>query len=85
MINKTELRVHAYLCIYKMPAGRVFTNADLYRYLEDRFPVKASKRGDSKWEPRFQNDARWAVQDAKRDGYIEPVERGRFKRTSKRD
>ena len=82
--KKTILQDAAYLWIYDRRAGEVFRVTDVYSFLGQKFPEWRQQRGDSKWEERFQNDARWGVQRAKRDRLIEPTgERGAYRRTSR--
>jgi len=87
MIKKTELRDLAYEYILRMPSGRIFGHAEIYKYLETNFPGKCQERGDAKLEPRYQNDARWAVFDAKSNGYADwaSKDRGTYRRMSKRN
>jgi hypothetical protein len=66
MLNNAELREAALNYIRNPPIGRVFTNQELYRVLEKDFPEECRIRGDAAHEERFRNDARWAVQDAKK-------------------
>jgi hypothetical protein len=66
MLKNTELREAALNYIRTLPVGRVFTNQDLYTVLEKDFPQECRTRGDAAHEERYRNDARWAVQDAKR-------------------
>jgi hypothetical protein len=74
-------RKAAYHWIEAQPQGRAFENSDLYRMLEKRLPDQCSRRGDAENEPRYKNDARWAVQDALRASIIGPTGyRGRFQR-----
>jgi hypothetical protein len=67
MLKNTELREAALGYIRMLPSGTVFDNKELYRFLEENFPQECRIRGDAQREERFRNDARWAVQDAKRD------------------
>lgn len=85
MIRKTELREAAYDWVKGLPHGRVFGHSDTYRFLEEHFAMECSQRGDAATEPRYRNDARWAVQDAlgKTSGktkVIEQTGRGQFRR-----
>jgi hypothetical protein len=83
MLKKTELREAALDWIRQLPKGRTFTNQDLYRFLENNFGAECRTRGDAAKEPRYKNDARWAVQDAtKREKLAMPTgTRGQYKRT----
>jgi hypothetical protein len=67
MLKNTELREAVLGWIRDLPKGRVFNNQEMYRFLEERFPDECCARGQAAHEPRFHNDARWAVQDAKLD------------------
>lgn len=82
MLKKTELREAALNWIRSLPHGREFDNQDLYTLLENNYPDECSHRGDAANEPRYKNDARWAVQDAKNNERIigETGIRGRFRR-----
>ena len=64
MLKKTELRDAVYGWIKSLPDGTIFRHSDTYRFLETHFDRECSQRGDAKREPRYKNDARWAVQDA---------------------
>ncbi len=48
----------------------MFRNDEVYGYLAMNFPQECGTRGDAAHEPRFHNDARWAIQDAKRDKLV---------------
>jgi hypothetical protein len=85
MLKKTELREASYIWIERLPHGNEFEHTDTYHFLETNFDAECSQRGDAKSEPRYKNDARWAVQDAlgKTSGktrIIEKVGHGRFRR-----
>jgi hypothetical protein len=81
MLKKTELREVAYNTIRALQRGSILRHQELYRLLEKDFAKDCALRGDAAKEPRYRNDARWAVQDAKRDKLIEPTnERGQFRR-----
>jgi hypothetical protein len=85
MLKNTELRDGAYGWIKSLQRGSEFEHADTYRFLETNFAAECNQRGDAKSEPRYKNDARWAVQDAlgKTTGkmkIIEQVGYGRFRR-----
>jgi hypothetical protein len=41
-----------------------FQPADLYIFLELNHALKIERRGDAETEPRYKNDARWAIQEA---------------------
>jgi hypothetical protein len=85
MLKKTELREAVFGWIEGLAHGSYFEHADTYRFLETNFAKDCSKRGDAAAEPRYRNDARWAVQDAlgKTPGkarIIEQAGRARFRR-----
>ena len=80
MPKKTELREAAYEWIEALHRSAEFAHTDLYKVLEQHFPLGCSQRGDAAAEPRYRNDARWAAQDAKRARLIRVVARGRFER-----
>jgi hypothetical protein len=81
MLKKTELHDAALRWIRGLPRGRLFTNEDLYRVLERDFGDECSPRGDAATEPRYKNDARWAVQDAKIEKIVRPgSHRGEYRR-----
>jgi hypothetical protein len=65
MLKETELREATYQWIEALPKGTLFYSEQLYRFLEENFPNECNKRGDTSNEPRYRNDARWAVRDAK--------------------
>ena len=85
MLKKTELRDAAYDWIKSLPSGRFFEHGEVYRFLEENFSKECSQRGDAVAEPRYKNDARWAVQDGLgktigRTKIIEQAGRARFRR-----
>jgi hypothetical protein len=85
MLKKTELRDAAYGWIRGLPHGAAFGHRDTYRFLEEHFVKECIQRGDAAKEPRYKNDARWAVQDAlgKTSGkhkLVEQAGHGQFRR-----
>ena len=79
MLKKTELRDAAYKWVEALQHGAFFEHGNVYHFLKESFAEECSQRGDAAKEPRYKNDARWAVQDAKRDKLITPTNtRGRF-------
>jgi hypothetical protein len=81
MLKNTELREAAYGWIKGLPSGRSFNHGETYLFLETNFANECDQRGDAAKEPRYKNDARWAVQDAKRDKLIKlSSTRGQFER-----
>ena len=71
MLKKTHLRDRAREWIERLPAGTTFGNGEMYGYLWQNFQQQCRTRGDAAHEPRFHNDARWAIQDAKRDRVVQ--------------
>jgi hypothetical protein len=85
MLKKTELREAVYEWIRKLGSGTVFGHNQAYRFLEEEYANECGERGDAASEPRYKNDARWAVQDALgksvgKTKIVEPTSRGRFRR-----
>jgi hypothetical protein len=85
MLKNTELRDAAYNWMERRPSGAEFTHADTYHFLETNFPTECSQRGDATREPRYKNDARWAIQDALGETagkakIVEKLDRSRFRR-----
>jgi hypothetical protein len=81
MLKNTELQEAAYGWIKALPHGRFFETSEIYRFLEEHFAMECSQRGDAATEPRYKNDARWAVQLAKRNKLLKITNiRGRFQR-----
>lgn len=64
MLKKSGLRERARDWIEALPKGKKFSNQDIYHFLESEYPEEISDRGDAAREPRYKNDARWAVQDS---------------------
>lgn len=60
------LRAAALQWIRDLQKGRIFSNEEMYAFLERNYAAECKVRGRAEREPRFRNDARWAVQDAKR-------------------
>jgi hypothetical protein len=82
MFLKTQVRLYAKEWIERLSVGRIFHLSELYEYLKSNFPDECKEIGytaDGK-EPKFEKDARWAVQDAKHTRLIRRVTRGRWKR-----
>ena len=73
MIKRSELQDAALTMIQGLRKGQVFHVGELYRFLEKEFPAECQARGDSQWEPRYKNDARWAVKKAAIAGIIVPA------------
>ena len=66
MFLKTQVRRYAVEWIEKLAKGSVFHLSQLYQYLKADFAEECDQRGFTSWgEPRYQHDARWAVQDCK--------------------
>ncbi len=81
MLKNTELREAAYGWMKSLSSGSYFNHADTYGFLETNFAKECSERGDADREPRYKNDARWAVHDALRDKIIKKSGiLGRFQR-----
>jgi putative addiction module CopG family antidote len=60
------LRAAAFEWIRDLQKGRIFSNEEMYHFLETHYSSECQVRGSAAREPRFRNDARWAIQDAKR-------------------
>jgi hypothetical protein len=83
--KKTKLQDAAYGWIKRLPRDSEFRNADVYSFLEKRFPAECRQRGDAKSEPRYKNDGRWAVEKAlgkkgSEHRIAERIARGHFRR-----
>ena len=82
MSGKTGVRQFALLAIQEMPSGAKIRLRDLYRRIESVFPGQCSSRGDLPNEPRYENDIRWAIRDAKDRGLIQRTgKRGEYQRS----
>ncbi len=80
MLQETELRAAVYGWIEALAPGTIFFTNDMYRFLEEHFPHECQKRGDLPTEPRYKNDARWVVRDAKDKRIVERTnERGKYR------
>ncbi len=82
MLKKTELRDAVLDWVMQLPTGTVFGYPEVYNFLEDTLPCECSERGEAAREPRYKNDARWAVgEDAlKREKTIVRFARGQYRR-----
>jgi hypothetical protein len=81
MLKNTELQDAAFEWMKGLPKGKTFDNNDLYCFLKQNFSEECSRRGEAASEPRYKNDARWAVQCAKRENLVKDTGiRGRFQR-----
>jgi hypothetical protein len=82
MGGKTAIRQVALLAIQGMPRGTKIVLRTLYRSLETALPEPCAARGDLPNEPRFENDIRFAIRDAKDRGLIKHTGmRGVWQRT----
>jgi hypothetical protein len=78
MDSKAGVRQFAFLLIEQIPKGRKIVLRELFKKIEDALP----KQGDRPTEPRFENDIRFAIQDAKDRGLIKQSRRpGEWQRT----
>jgi hypothetical protein len=60
------IRQYAIEWIERLPRGEVFQVSDLYKYLDANFATECEELGlTTDGEPKWQKDARWAVQDCK--------------------
>jgi hypothetical protein len=73
MDGKTAIRQVALLAIEGMQRGTIIVLRKLYRSIESAFPEACARRGDLLTEPRFENDIRFAIRDAKDRGLIRPT------------
>lgn len=83
-MSKSSPRDLAREWIEAMPAGRKFSNDEMYAYLTSHFPEECKARGDAEKEPRYRNDARWAIQIAKRDNLVRDLRIGLHERLAPR-
>lgn len=67
MFLKTQLRRYAVEWIEKLSRGKLFTPSDVYAYLKTNFGKECDEAGYTPdgLEPKYQKDARWAIQDCK--------------------
>ena len=80
MLKKTELVGISAHWIRNLPIGKKFKPADLYIFLELNHAVKIERRGDAETEPRYKNDARWAILEAFNGGVVMRRARGVYER-----
>jgi len=80
MAGKSGLRYFALLAIEQMPSGAKIVVSKLYKDVGRIFPEQCSSRGDLPSEPKFENDIRWAIRDAKDRGLVKHVKRGEWQR-----
>ncbi len=73
MGGKTAIRQIALLAIQGMQRGAIIVLRKLYRSMESAFPEACAKRGDLPNEPKFENDIRFAIRDAKDRRLIKPT------------
>ena len=67
--------------IRDLTCGTTFSPSDLYRMLTRDHLDECRERGDSNWEERYRNDARWAIQIAlDREGFITRIRHGSYRR-----
>jgi hypothetical protein len=82
MGGKTATRQIALLAIQRIQTDAIIVLRTLYRSIESGFPEACAKRGDLPNEPKFENDIRFAIRDAKDRGLIKPTgTRGVYQRT----
>lgn len=67
--------------IRNLAHGTTFSTRDLYSMLVKDHLDECRARGDSDWEARFKNDARWAMQIAlDREKIITRIKRNSYRR-----
>jgi hypothetical protein len=82
MLKRTELQDVCFAWIQELKPGKTFEPADLYRLLQTKYPDECGERGDSSYEERYRNDARWAVKRALGQGLTSQIRRGLYQRNS---
>ena len=80
MLKRTHLQDESLDWIKRQGAGRLIKPPHIYMYLQEKYPDEISTRGDSSWEPRYRNDARWALKTAERDQLVTRLRRGIYRR-----
>jgi hypothetical protein len=81
MMKLTVLQDISLNWIRNLARGTTFSPHDLYRMLMQDYLDECQDRGDSDWEERYKNDARWAIQIAlDREGLITRIKRGSYRR-----
>ncbi len=80
MLKRTELQDISFDWIQELKTGKVFGPADLYRFLQAKFPEECGERGDSDYEERYKNDARWGIKRAMKQGLISQIRHGEYQR-----
>lgn len=80
MLSKTELVALSKEWIDKLPVGATFSPSDIYRFLEANHRDKVVARGGAEREPRYRNDARWAIKETHLEGFIAHEARGVWQR-----
>jgi hypothetical protein len=83
-MQKSNPRKLAREWIEGLPSGRQFSNEEMYAYLMRHHADACNARGDAEHEPRYRNDARWAIQGAKRDNIVRDVAIGMHERLAPR-
>jgi hypothetical protein len=81
MMKLTVLQDISLNWIRNLARGTTFSPHDLYSMLTQDYLDECQNRGDSDWEERYKNDARWAIQIAlDREGLITRIKRGSYRR-----
>ena len=81
MAKRTVLQDISLQWIKDLESGSTFSPTDLYQMLTQDHLDECNQRGDSNWEERYRNDARWAIQIAQdREGLITRIRRGLYQR-----
>jgi hypothetical protein len=83
MTGKSELVGLSKEWIAKLPVGKIFSPPDIYQFLESNYPEKVSARGSARNEPRYWNDARWAIKETHLEGFLAHEAHGVWRRISR--
>jgi hypothetical protein len=80
MKSSFTLRKPSYRWIVALPKDKEFETNDIYKFLETDYAAQVKLRGDAGFEPRYKNDARWAIYDAKSHGIVQHMHRDVYRR-----
>jgi hypothetical protein len=78
MLKRTVLQDICLEWIKELQIGETFKPSDLCQLLQEKYPQKCIERGESAYEERYRNDARWAVKRALRDKLTSHINRGKY-------
>ena len=79
----SELKQVSYEWIARLVPRQRFGPSDIYRFLDSNCRTEIKAPGHADKEPRYQNDARWAIKNAHLNSLITHIGRGVWERSGR--